>query len=162
MNIYFQPYLIMSVKFQKIRDVNSPVRWNKFDSGIDFYVPNDADGIEIEPGHSVIIPLWIKIQLPDPSSVKGSYTYDMVFHNRSSIASKRGLIVWAHVIDNWYRWELMVNLINTSNFIVEIEPWEKIVQWIIRRVEIPEFIEVEEIDESTDRWAGWFWSTGNT
>lgn len=141
---------MLNMIFHKIRDVNNPNRANTQDSWIDFYTPNDMETLYIQPGQNVLIPLWVKIELNE--------WYDLTFFNKSGIASKTWLIVWACVIDNWYRWELILNLINTSSETRTILPWMKIVQWIIRKCEY--ILPTEWIVNSiTDRWEGWFWST---
>lgn len=161
-------------KYKKIRDVKSPERANHNDSGIDFYIPNGLWFITkiswwkkikeeyfnispfeewylIKAWERVLIPLWIKMELPE--------WYDLTFVNKSWIATNTWLIVWACLIDNWYRGELIVNLINTSNENVVIREWQKIIQWVIRNVALFEPIE-EDIEEDTERWEGWFWSSG--
>lgn len=137
--------------FQKLRDVNNPQRATVFDSWIDFYTPNDMETLYINPWENVLIPLWVKIEL--------NPWYDLTFFNKSWISSKTWLIVWACVIDNWYRWELILNLINTSSEIRTIVPWMKIVQWIIRECAYINPIEWI-VENNTERWEGWFWSTG--
>ncbi len=151
---------------EQIRDVNKPERANTTDSWIDFYIPNDLEEIishhwdilyedlwlfTIPAWYNVKIPLWIRIRLDE--------WYDLTFFNKSGIASQTWLIVGACVIDNWYRWELVLNLINTSKDNVTIQRWKKIVQGIIRKCEY--VIPVEwVIDDATDRWQWWFGSTG--
>ena len=147
------------MKFTKIRKVKSPVREFDNDSGIDFYIPEDFWKIKILPWDNITIPLWLKIILPEWK--------DLTFVNKSWIASKTWLIVWACLIDWWYRWELQVNLINTSKFEVELKKEQKIVQWVIRDVsyEQPEEIEEDDYFIATEdeewkwRFDWWFWST---
>lgn len=136
--------------FQKLRPVKSPQRANPTDSWIDFFVPDDDIEIYIEPWASILIPLALKVLLPE--------WYDLTFFNKSWIASKTWLIVWACVIDNWYRWELVLNLINTSNEMRTVFARQKIVQGIIRKCEYLNPIEWV-INDTTDRWEWGFWST---
>ncbi len=126
----------------------APVRANSTDSWIDFFSPSSAI---IQPWENIIIPLWVKINLPE--------WYDMTFTNRSSLASKKSLVVGACLIDNGYRWELMVDIHNIWNWTQCIDQWDKIVQWVIRKVEYLTPIEWT-VSNDTDRWEGWFWSTG--
>ena len=134
-----------------------PDRAHSNDSWIDFYVPDSKD-YTIAPSESVKIPLGVKALIP-----KG---FDLTFTNKSGIASKTGLIVWACLIDVWYTWELIVNLINTSDDDVVISAWQKIVQWVIRPIEYSEVQEftledfaTEEAKTHTTRWDKWFGST---
>ena len=88
----------------------------------------------------ILIPSWIKISITDKETnnwvwlIDENYTYDLVFHNKSWVATKKNLIVWASVVDEPYRWEIHFHLINASKFNIEISTWEKIIQWIIRPV----------------------------
>lgn len=173
-----------TLKFEKVRSVLTPIRWHETDSGLDFFIPEDITCVDtfvsehepkdlvlkfhetcqqkffdenwvlvVEPWENIKIPLGIVIELPEGC--------DMTFFNRSSIASKRGLVVWACVIDNWYRGELIVNLINVTNKPTKIQRGEKIVQGIIRKVEYLTTVEGTVLTE-TERGEGWFWSTNFT
>lgn len=175
------------MKFLKIRDVKSPERGTKLSSWIDFFVPNRVDSmreeitftaknycaqdgmredfiedncIRLNPWMWVLIPSWLRVILP---KWWDTYTYEMVLYNKSWIAVKQNLLVWAQVIDNDYRWEFNIHLINTWNWTVFIEWWQKIAQWIIRRVELFSPIEISEQefnkDSDTERGEWWFWST---
>lgn len=164
------------MKFIKIRDVKSPVRGNPTDSGIDFFVPNDLKSIkrtpllsklgeepremgefEIKPGEGLLIPSWIKVIL-EPWK-------DLVFENKSWVASNKWLIIGAKVVDSSYRGEIHIHVINTSNEAMYFYAWEKLAQGIIRPVvlDTPEEITEEEYEKesNTDRGAGWFGSTWN-
>lgn len=135
--------------YERVRDVEKPARAHSTDSWIDFYVPYwlwfitvvCSDEVrmkrfavnnewkleyEIKPWESVKIPLWIRVKL--------DYWKDLTFVNRSWIASKRSLVVWACLIDNPYRWELELNLINVWTEPRIIREWEKIIQGVIRDV----------------------------
>jgi len=145
------------MKYVKVRDVKSPIRANINDSWIDFFIP-EGEKISILAGDNVKIPLGVKILLDEWN--------DFTFVNKSGIASKTWLITGACLVDNGYRWELVLNLINTSKFQVDLMPWQKIIQWVIRKVNcpIPEEIDNDEYIADTiseeGRWEGWFWSTG--
>ena len=174
--------------FTKIRDVKSPTRGTSVSSGIDFYIPNElvpedvsftpkewlnskkldrsemvstkTKTIRIPAGYGVLIPSWLKILLEEWDE---NYTYEMVLYNKSGVAVKYNLLVGANVIDNDYRWEFNIHLINCSTEDVVLEFGQKIVQWIIRRVylEQPEEIAFEtyESNSNTERGEGWFGST---
>lgn len=107
------------MKYVKIWDVESPQRANINDSWIDFFVPNNENTIILKGQERVLIPLAIKIELPE--------WYDLVFKDKSWISSNTWLSVLGWVIDNWYRWELKVCLVNTWLEPVSIKPWQKIV-----------------------------------
>lgn len=169
-----------NIKFIKIRNVKSPNRGTKVSSGIDFYIPNDLVEVKttpwelwtinkvtllekenifkkwfiINPLEGVLIPSWIKTIIPT--------WYDLVFDNKSWISFKKWLIIWAKVIDSDYRWEIHLHLVNISNISIFVELWEKITQWIVRKVELCELEEVNEefFNEETERWSWGFGSTG--
>lgn len=163
------------VLFTVSRDVTMPCRAHSTDSGIDFYIPNDLKSYQVTPSEGngirevedgkitifpwewVLIPSWIKMIIPDG--------YDMVFENKSWVASKLNLVVWAKVVDSSYRGEVHIHLINTScTFPVRLALWAKIIQWIIRKVENPQmnFIANDVFEENTtERGTGWFGSTGS-
>lgn len=167
----------MKLIFEKEVSVASPQKAHKEDAGIDFYVPydlnyvikkgkginigitsnTDSDGnnvqvasIEVRPHESVLIPLGLKIVIPD--------SYCLVFFNRSSIAAKRCFYRGAGVIDQNFRGTLMLNLTNVSNETRYILPGEKIIQGLL--FPVPE-VDIEEgkVDIHTDRGEGGFGST---
>jgi len=140
------------MKFVKIKDVHSPERWHSNDSGIDFFIPNDFK-LQLRQKQRVTIPLGIKIKLEE--------WVDLQFVDKSWLASKLGLTILWWLIDNWYRGELAVVVYNTSEDIISLKGWMKIVQGVIRPVFTPEPLEVTEDElENTDRWEWWFGSTG--
>ena len=86
--------------------------------------------------------------------------------NKSGVATKKGLIVGACVVDEDYQGEIHLHVINTSNERVSVEPGEKLVQMLL----IPVFYDIlEEVNseeelfggEQTVRGQGGFGSTGN-
>jgi len=165
--------------FTKLRDVQSPTRAHDTDSGIDFFIPNKfpedfeikvtpngsvdmtrkflAWKLLIRPGQGVLIPSGIAAVI-EP-------WYDLVLDNKSGMSTKWWFIVGAKVVDSSYRGEIHLHLINASDQIQELELWQKVVQGIIRKVELcnPTEITQEEFDKesNTDRGAGGFGSTGS-
>ena len=84
---------------------------------------NSEIRIQIGPSSRVLIPLGIKT-IFDSSMA-------LVALNKSSIASKLGLIVGAQVIDSGYRGEIILNLINTSNVDrITLKSGDKIAQFV--------------------------------
>lgn len=145
---------------QKVRSVKTPNRAHETDSGIDFYIPNDIDYVVPARG-SLIIPLGVKVVIPEGK--------DLVFHNKSWIASKNGIILWAQVVDNWFTWELGLNLINTTWREYVAKAGNKIAQGILRKVELDDIEVVDEEDFENEnmkkttvpeRGVKWFGSTG--
>lgn len=172
-----------SLRFTKVRDVKSPVRWTTVSSWIDFFIPNhlEPEDIKLTPSLNrpklipqdvvwngkIYIPAWCGILIPSWIKVLMDWdidgTYEMVLYNKSWVAVKYNLLVWANVIDNDYRGEFNIHLINAWNDQVILEFWQKIVQWIIRKVYLPEPEEISnedyELNANTERGEGWFGST---
>lgn len=174
----------MEFKFTKIRDVQSPTRWTIRSSWLDFYIPNDIkpedikitpinEPVKLDPSKfvtedEIIIPGWRGILIPSGlkiymTSGSDDYTYDLVLIGKSGVSIKTNLIVWAAVIDNDYRWEFNIHLINPWVNDIAVKKWSKIVQWIIRKACLPEMKEISNDDyehcNNTVRGEGWFGST---
>jgi len=87
------------------------------------------------------------------------------YHNKSGIASKRGLMVGANTVDIGYQGECHLNLYNVSNHVAEISAGDKICQGILVRIgfHIPEEMKNEEelyAEGISDRGEGGFGSSG--
>lgn len=132
----------MVLNYKKVRDVKTPSRGTQYSSGIDFYVPSEFQEVILPPGHSIVIPSGIKVSI--------EVGYDLVFANRSGVASKKSLIMGAQVIDSDYQGEIFMNLINVGKDIVSIQPGEKICQAIVRKVELCDLVEQEELTWISD------------
>ena len=130
-----------SIKFLKTREVKSPSRANKYDAGIDFYVPEFTDEffdllkeknpdiyikgkrVIMDPMKRILIPSGIHCQMSNPNRA-------LIAANKSGVATKQGLIFGAQVVDFEYQGEIHISLINTSNKIVEITPGMKAIQFL--------------------------------
>lgn len=121
-------------------------------AGADLYACLE-EAVTIGPGQSVFIPTGIALEVP-----KG---YAGLVFARSSMGAKRDLAPAnkVGVIDSDYRGEIKVVLHNHGNQIRQVEPGERIAQFVIVPVLAPAFEEVEELTD-TDRGAGGFGSTG--
>lgn len=131
-----------------------------------FFIESEVPMINLPAWYGILIPSWIKIKLNDWNhgwDDGWKYTYDLVFDDKSWVCSKLWLINWAKVVDNNYRWEMHLHLINTSYYNVQLTPGMKITQAIIRRVYLPVLNEITNAEyenmPETDRWAAWFGST---
>lgn len=172
-----------TLKYTKVREVKSPARAHSTDAGIDFFVPTnltqddmmpkyettgcyltaelDENGFikswELKPGESVLIPSGIKVKVPDG--------YMLQYHNKSGIASKRGLMVGANTVDIGYEGECHLNLYNVSNHRAIVHAGDKIVQGILVKIGFhtpEEVIDEKELygDASSARGVGGFGSSG--
>lgn len=81
-----------------------------------------VEKINIWVGSKVLIPSGIHVKLPE--------NVILVAENKSGIASKRGLIKAAQVIDVDYEGQIHINLINATNYATFIKPGDKIVQFV--------------------------------
>ena len=100
-----------------------------------------------------LIPTGFKIELP--------HGYEAQIRPRSGMAIKHGLtmINSPGTIDEDYRGEVKIAVVNISNEAYTIQPDERIAQMVIARYEKAEWRMVETLDE-TERGAGGFGHTG--
>lgn len=123
---------------------------HKSDSGLDLY---SCDNSVIMPNEAKLIGTGIKIQLPENTEAQ--------IRSRSGLALNYGVIVLNSpgTIDEGYRGEIKVLLINHGKKPFEIKIGDRIAQMVIVPVLRPEILEVDEL-ENTDRGASGFGSTG--
>lgn len=114
---------------------------------------NISEAVTLRPLERSIIKTGLFIELP--------IGYEAQVRPRSGLAAKKGITVLNSpgTIDADYRGEIGVILVNLSNEDFIIESGERIAQLIIAKHERAEWIEVEELQE-TSRGAGGFGSTG--
>lgn len=132
-------------------DLPMPQRAHRGDAGVDLYA---AEDLLLEPGQRGLVGTGVALALP-------LGTVGLV-HPRSGLAARHGLsIVNAPgTVDADYRGEIKVNLINLDPVEkVEISRGMRIAQLLIQRVELVDFLEVEDLDE-TERGTGGHGSTG--
>lgn len=109
--------------------------------------------VTIEPGSRALIGTGLSMAIPEG--------YAGFVLPRSGLAIKSGVTVSnaPGLIDSGYRGELRVGLTNHSDQPFSVEVGDRIAQLVIMRVEEPEYVEVETLDD-TERGAGGFGSTG--
>lgn len=112
-----------------------------------------SEPILLKPLERALVKTGLFIELP--------LGYEAQVRPRSGLALKKGISVLNSpgTIDADYRGEIGVILINLSNEDFVIENGERIAQMIIAKHEQAQFIEVNELSE-TSRGAGGFGSTG--
>ncbi len=166
--------------YTKIRNVKSPARANPTDAGIDFFVPAfDADialavheksmkvksisevAITLAPGDNIMIPLGIKVMVDSGTA--------LVAFNKSGVASKKGLLVGAEVVDEGYEGEVHLNLINPTSETQTLDWDSKVIQFIQLKIDQHQPTEItdeeylalcERENGNSSRGAGGFGSTG--
>ena len=101
----------MLLEYCRVRpDVKPPTRGHPSDAGLDvYYCPDNPSevGVNLKPGDSKILPTGLRFGVP--------HGYMLEVKNRSSMASKRSLIVGACVVDSGYDGEVFVNLHNIGS-----------------------------------------------
>ena len=109
--------------------------------------------VTLKPLERALIPTGLKIEL--------EHGYEAQIRPRSGLSIKHGitLINCVGTIDEDYRGEVCVPIVNISNEAYTIEPQERIAQMVIARVEQAKLEVVTELTE-TVRGAGGFGSTG--
>ena len=112
-----------------------------------------SEPITLKPLERALIPTGIKIEL--------EHGYEAQIRPRSGMSIKHGitLINCVGTIDEDYRGEVCIAVVNLSNETYSIQPDERIAQMIIARVEQAKIEVVTELSE-TERGAGGFGSTG--
>ena len=145
------------MKFLKIKEVKSPNRGTPQSAGIDLFVPESFQAVDLEPGESVLIPSGLKVNVPEG--------FTLVCMNKSGVATKKSLLVGACVIDEDYQGEIHIHLINAGTQVQSIFPGDKIIQVVLVPVSYANVEIVLTEDELwegkvTERGEGGFGSTG--
>lgn len=128
-----------------------PARAHDGDAGVDLCTTED---VILEPGERVLIGTGIAIALPVG-------TVGLI-HPRSGLAAKTGLSVvnTPGTVDAGYRGEIKVCLINHDpRTPIELRRGDRIAQLLVQRVELVDFVAVDQLDESA-RGAGGYGSSG--
>ena len=170
------------INYSRTRNVKQPNRGTLKSAGIDFFVPefteqfiNDLqsknpdlssikegtyqvvilnDRLLIGPGQRVLIPSGVKMNIPAGRALMAK--------NKSGVGSKKGLDKLAELVDEDYQGEIHINVVNTSNEIVEIKPNEKLIQFVEVAVfySTPNEVLINELfPEVTERGEGGFGHT---
>ena len=152
----------MKLKFYKVRpDAKIPIRVHSLDAGMDLFFcpppnPDLPKRIEsVPPFGNSVFPTGVKIEVPEGDMLE--------IKNKSGIASKRGLLVGACVVDRGYTGEIFVNLHNINHRSQTFHAGDKIAQAVLVKISTDvELVEAENIyDEETSRGEGALGSTGN-
>jgi len=122
-------------------------------AGMDLHA-NLSASVVLKPLERTIIKTGLQIELP--------VGFEAQVRPRSGLAAKHGLTVLNSpgTVDADYRGEIGVILVNLSTTDFKIEDGERIAQLVIAKHERAEWIEVQELNE-TSRGEGGFGSTGN-
>jgi dUTP pyrophosphatase len=139
-------------RLENAKDLPLPKFMTKGSAGMDLYA-NVEEEIIIEHGSIKLIPTGIGIALP--------YGYEAQIRPRSGLALKYGIsfVNTPGTVDSDYRGEINLIMINFGEAPFIIKRGDRIAQMVINKVEMPEVVEVSELDE-TLRGIGGFGSTG--
>lgn len=137
------------MKIQKLNEsAVIPTRGSDKAAGLDLYA---NENFWIESGNWGLVSTGIAVAIPK--------NYYGRIAPRSGLAVNHGINVMAGVIDEDYRGELKVVLINHGRFTFEIKKGDRIAQLIIESISRP-VIEIVDNLEYTPRGADSFGSTG--
>lgn len=139
--------------FMHDKSVKLPNRGTSLSSGIDFYCPTE---VTIKAKSDILIDLQVSILIPPG--------YELQMENKSGVSTKLKLLRGATIVDADYTYpnKIHAHLFNLGENDVIIQKNQKIIQGIIRKIELWDisFVEDEnEMKRSGDRISG-FGSTG--
>lgn len=110
------------------------------------------EGFKIKPLETLKIKTGIQLELPAH--------YEAQVRPKSSLSSA-GILIHLGTVDNGYRGDITVVMTNLTNGVVAFEKLQKVAQLVIKKYEDNiETIEVEEINQNTERGATGFGSSG--
>ncbi|OZG26856.1 deoxyuridine 5'-triphosphate nucleotidohydrolase [Williamsia sp. 1138] len=146
------PADVSTVSLRRLdKGIAVPTRAHPGDAGVDL---SSAVDLVLEPGERQLVPTGIAIALPVG-------TVGLI-HPRSGLAARAGLSIvnTPGTVDAGYRGEIKVCLINLDRHTpISISRGDRIAQLLVQRVELPEIVEVDELDD-TSRGAGGYGSSG--
>ena len=142
----------MSLRFARLDSrARLPTRAHPGDAGLDLCA---LEAIELAPGARASVPTGLAVQIPDGQA-------GLVLP-RSGLAARHGVTVVnaPGLIDSGYRGELRVLLLNTDpHAAFAARAGDRIAQLVLIRIELPETVEVAQLEESA-RGTGGFGSSG--
>jgi len=143
----------LTLKIKKLENfISMPEYKTSGASAMDLVAAIDED-IVIPSGEIRMIPTGIAIELPHNTEAQ--------VRSRSGLAIKKGIAVVNGIgtIDEDYRGEVCVPVVNISNEEYTIQPEERIAQMVIAKYEQAKIEVVTELSD-TERGTGGFGSTG--
>jgi dUTP pyrophosphatase len=145
----------ISIQFTKSHNnITTPKYMTSGAAGADLFTSLNED-ILIKPLERAMIPTGIKVIIPEG--------YEIQIRPRSGMAFKKGLTVINSpgTIDSDYRGEINVLVVNLSNKDIVITNNERIAQMVLNKVEVINFVEIDNITSNTHRGSGGFGHTGS-
>ena len=143
----------MNLRIQRLRETAVVPRYmSDGAAGLDLSADLDA-AVELQPGARALIPTGLAIGLPTG--------HEGQVRPRSGLAAKKGITVLnaPGTIDEDYRGEVKVALVNLGQEPVLIEPGMRVAQLVVAPVVQAAITEVDVL-EQTERGSGGFGHTG--
>lgn len=146
----------LDVKFKNESDNEDPKYAKEGDSGFDLRA-NLSGSITLGSLERVLVPTGLYFELPP--------NFELQVRPRSGLAAKNGVTVLntPGTVDNLYRGELKVILVNLSKDEFTVNHGDRIAQAVISPVTNDNVLILNKVDEislETDRGSGGFGSTG--
>jgi dUTP pyrophosphatase len=142
------------VRFKRVGPVNvpAPVRQSESAAGIDLHAALQAPQT-LKPGDRTLVPTGVAVALPPGHEGQVRPRSGLALHHGVTLLNSPG------TIDEDYRGEIGVLMINLGTEDFVIEPDLRVAQLIVAPVADTKVEMVEELDE-TERGAGGYGSTG--
>ena len=141
----------MQVTFKRLTtEVEIPTRAHIGDAAVDLQTRSE---ITLEPGERAAVPTGIAVAIPE------GYAGLVLPRSGHALRQGVGVVNAPGLIDSGYRGEISVLLINHGQNPVTFQLGDRIAQLSVVEVPTVEWIEAEDLDE-TSRGAGGFGSTG--
>jgi dUTP pyrophosphatase len=142
----------MNIIIKLAPGANKPLRGSEGAAGWDLY-SNEPNPIFLKPGERYTFKTGVSVVLP-----RGTY---LKIESRSGLANKFGLHTIGGVIDEDYRNEIGVILVNSGFEEIEVLPGTRIAQVILHSYFSQNYVTVDELPNDTKRGLSGFGSTGN-
>ena len=126
-----------------------PTRAHDTDAGWDLY---SSENLQIMPDHRRLVSTSISLAIPEG--------HVGLVWPRSGLSVRKGIDVFAGVIDSGYRGEVKVCLFHSGATIFDINEGDRIAQILIQKISDCKMVGVDSLDGS-DRGDGGFGSSGN-
>lgn len=128
----------MKLKIKKLKkSAKLPSYANPGDAGLDLHAVRNY---KIKPGRIGLVDTGVAVELP-----RG--TVGLVW-DKSGMAMKNGLKTLGGVLDEGYRGELTVGLVNLSGKTYNIEKGDKVAQLLVQKVERVRITETKKLSNS--------------
>ncbi len=131
----------MIIKVQKIEeDAYVPQAMHRGDAALDLYA---YENVLLRPGKRISCRTGIAIKIADG--------YAGLIWDRSGLSHKNGIKTLGGVIDSNYTGEWRVGLVNLGQEDFEIKKGYRIAQVVFQKIVIPDIVEVNTLDDITER-----------